>query len=155
MEEPGYIVPPPGLIPPRSDPGADAAPPRPLIVPGRELPAFAAPAPAPSPQRPVWRLTLPGGRRLTVGGTVLLGRNPALPPGVARAELVAVDDPASTVSKTHAELDLAGDGLTVTDLHSTNGVRVAGVPAEPGVATVVPDGAELTLGDFRIVAERA
>ncbi|MGH1548434.1 FHA domain-containing protein [Leifsonia poae] len=174
MDDSGFIVPPPGLIPSRPDPAPspDApripdrrpGPPPPADrepAPGRPLPAF-TPPPGPGgpvvPARPVWRLHLPGDRSLPVTRPVLLGRNPsaaAAPAGAVDAELIALDDPASTVSKTHAALLPDGDALTVIDLHSTNGVTLAGVRIPAGEPVPVTPGSELLLGDLRVRAERS
>jgi hypothetical protein len=155
MDDRGFIVPPPGLIPSRPEP---AVPDREAASAGRPLPAFVPPsapgAPVP-PARPVWRLLLPGGRSVPITRTVLLGRNPSRAQADGDAEAIALEDPTSTVSKTHAALALQGDDLTVTDLHSTNGVLVAGTRATPGRPVVVADGAELLLGDYRVSVERA
>jgi len=159
MDDSGFIVPPPGLIPSRTeagDPTGDAD-----SVPGRPLPVFTPPpgpgAPA-APARPVWRLHLPGDRSLPLTRPVLLGRNPsasAAPPEVVDAELIALDDPASTVSKTHAALLPDGDALAVIDLHSTNGVTLAGVRIPAGEPVPVAPGSELLLGELRVRAERS
>jgi predicted component of type VI protein secretion system len=47
------------------------------------------------------------------------------------------------------------DGLTVTDLHSTNGVLVGGSRIEPGMPAAVADGTDLLLGDLRIHVARS
>lgn len=155
MDDSGFIVPPPGLIPPR--PPAAAEPGEGAPAPVRPLPAFAPPAgpAAPAAAGPVWRVILPAGRSVPVGRGVLLGRNPSPDAYPTAAEAIALDDPTSTVSKTHAVLVADGDALTATDLHSTNGVLIDGRRAEPGVATEVPAGAELRLGDLRIRVERS
>ncbi|MFP3465012.1 FHA domain-containing protein [Leifsonia sp. SIMBA_070] len=160
MDDSGFIVPPPGLIPScpsPSSPGASDGP-----VPVRPLPAFTpppGPGAPPAPVRPVWRLLLPGGRAVPVTRTILVGRNPSRSAyagaDAADAELIALDDPTSTVSKTHAALTPEGDTLRVTDLHSTNGVLVGGARAEPGEPTIVPPGARLLLGDLLVDAERS
>ena len=160
MDDRGFIVPPPGLIPSRPSEPAPA----PLaeridaVAPGRSLPAF-VPPPGPNgpgtSARPVWRLLLPGGRAIPLTRAVLLGRNPSRGAHAGDAEPIALDDPTSTVSKTHALLVVDGDTLTVTDLNSTNGVVVAGTRAVPGEPAVVPDGADLLLGDLSIRVELA
>ena len=160
MDDRGFIVPPPGLIPsrppePTPTPAAERIE---AVAPGRALPAFtpsAGPNGPAAPARPVWRLVLPGGRVVPLTRAVLLGRNPTRGAHAGDAEPIALDDPTSTVSKTHALLVVEGDTLTVTDLHSTNGVVVAGARAEPGEPAVVPDGAELLLGDLSIRAQLA
>ena len=162
----GFIVPPPGLIPPRRD--ADQATRR---APERApLPAFHATGPgqtpaAPPPSEPHrpspnWTLVLPGGSATAVDGPALLGRNPSATPPWEAATLVVVDDPARSVSKTHAALEPVGERLRVVDLHSTNGVTVvradgsrselaAGVPADVG------SGVTLLLGTFAVRVERS
>jgi len=157
MDDSGFIVPPPGLIPPKPAAGAGGGA-APAAAPVRPLPAFAPPAgpqAPPASPRPVWRLVLPGGRSIPVTRPVLLGRNPSPSAHPGSAEPIALDDPTSTVSKTHALLDPEDDTLTVTDLHSTNGVVVGGERAEPGVPTPVPSGAELRLGDLRARVEHS
>jgi len=110
------------------------------------------------PARPVWRLHLPGDRSIPVTGTLLVGRNPSHSAysSAPDADLIALEDPTSTVSKTHAAVAVdRGDGLTVTDLHSTNGVIIDGVRAEPGAPVPVADGGEVLLGDLRVRVERS
>jgi pSer/pThr/pTyr-binding forkhead associated (FHA) protein len=173
MDDSGFIVPPPGLIPSKP---ADGPPPQgDALATVRPLPAFTPPTPnAPAvPVRPVWRLILPGGRSVPITRDVLLGRNPSRAAHTAHTaqtlhtaqtphtaptpdpELIALDDPTSTVSKTHALLSPDGEALTVTDLHSTNGVLVAGTRVEPGAPTPVPDGADLLLGDLGVRLQRS
>jgi len=116
-----------------------------------------------SPRRaaPAWRLIVPGHPDpVTVDGTVFLGRNPVATPGVAATGLLALDDPAKSVSKTHAMLEVDASGLWVHDLDSTNGVWVApadGEPVEavPGRRIEVPADSTLELGDFVIRVEHA
>jgi uncharacterized membrane protein YhaH (DUF805 family) len=143
-------------------------------IPGVSAPAatafapVAAPVPAPAADlestRMVppsslsgWALDLPDGRSLPVDGAMSFGRDPVSDHG---GVLVPVDDPARSMSKTHARFDFAGGAVTVTDLHSTNGTRVEapGVPAvsvAPGLSAVVPAGATVFLGDYRVRLRRA
>ncbi|WP_229671342.1 FHA domain-containing protein [Salinibacterium xinjiangense] len=70
-----------------------------------------------------------------------------------------MDDPAKSVSKTHAMLEVDADGLWVLDLDSTNGVWVVpagegAIEVEPGQRVAVPAGADLELGDLVIQVER-
>ena len=157
-DRPGFIVPPPGLIPERPAGQRPARAPEPVALP-TFLPPTASGAPAPRPE-PVWRLIVPGGTRVPVTGTVLLGRNPAAAAHPGPADLVSLADPTSTVSKTHAAVSAAGAVLTVTDLHSTNGVVAISPAGEertlvPGVPAEVEQGGALQLGDLRIGVERA
>jgi predicted component of type VI protein secretion system len=136
----------------------------------------AAPAPAPEPAEAEWdstRMTardvramdpapdvavvleLESGERRVVDRPTLLGRNPQAPDD-GPWNLVAVDDPTRSVSKTHAELRADPSGLWLTDRGSTNGtvVSVPGAPprvAEPGTRVRVPVGATIHVGDRRIV----
>ncbi|CAI9390564.1 FHA domain-containing protein [Microbacterium sp. T2.11-28] len=81
---------------------------------------------------------------------VVLGRRPAADPSFPQAQLIAVQDDARTVSKTHARLELRGEKWLVTDLGSTNGVLVRTlmgeeVEVEPG--TELEAGERFFLGD--------
>lgn len=161
MDTPGFITPPPNLIPPRHDTGTQTqrAPSR-----KRELPAFLPPTAPKSAQPTVkptsWRLTLPDGTQVTIAGAVLLGRDPVHVEPWAAATLLKLDDPAKTVSKTHAAIAVDGDAVTVTDLHSTNGVFVmppAGdeIAVKPGESATVAAGASVDLGRYTILVDQA
>jgi hypothetical protein len=84
------------------------------------------------------------GQRVTFPAPVAvnLGRNPA-----ATAEgdrLVSVDDPESTVSKTHARLEHSRGATWITDGGSTNGTEIV---SDEGVATPLPAGRRTALGE--------
>jgi hypothetical protein len=162
VDSSGFIVPPPHLFPPREDTGTETA-----RVPDRvrELPAFLPPAAATTAGDPAatgvrrWRLVLPGGHVVPLAGSVLIGRNPVAFGPWPDAQLVAVDDPASSVSKTHAAFEAGSDDVRVTDVHSTNGVVAvsqagAETPLEPGVSAPVGEGAVVRLGRFSVRVER-
>jgi hypothetical protein len=162
VDKPGFITPPPNLIPPRHDTGTQTqrAP-----VRKRELPAFRPAAPGaaiaaepPAPEQ--WRLTLPDGSTLTVEGPLLLGRDPVRFEPWSDAKIVKLDDPAKSVSKTHAAIEVGAQGLTVTDLHSTNGVFVvppgaAEVAVGPGESTQVAAGTRIDFGRYTILVDQA
>lgn len=177
MATPEFIVPPPGLIPaaplPRENAEADVP-----ETSRRVLPAFppppAPPSPpantititattiAPKPASPVggWRLRGAGDLEVPLRRPVLLGRDPAVEPSRADAASVALIDPARTVSKTHALVEVLGDRVLVTDLHSTNGTRVLDTHGEaselvPGEPAEAPLGATLLLGEFALRVDRA
>lgn len=101
-----------------------------------------------------WAIRLPDGRDIPLGSAVVLGRNPTAPPGSAAVQL-ALDDPARSVSKTHALLEVR-DGLPwVTDLRSTNGTTLTNdvgeaLVCDPGTAVPVADGWVVGLGEFDI-----
>ena len=75
------------------------------------------------------------------------------------AKGIPVVDPARSVSKTHALVEAAHDGVSVVDLHSTNGVRIRTADVElhelaPGIPAVIPPGASILLGDLELRVER-
>ena len=154
-DEDGFITLPPGIVdsgthrlaerPPREERAQD------------DIVFFAAPIGAPVPLG--WKLHLPGDRGVDIAGTLFLGRDPVATPGHADAAALALDDPAKTLSKTHAMLERDGEELWVHDLNSTNGTVIAlpdGSVTEvvPGRRVEVPAGAELELGDYVIRVDR-
>ncbi|MBD7981735.1 RDD family protein [Oerskovia merdavium] len=99
-------------------------------------------------------LELESGRRVTVTGSALIGRNPQAT-GEGSVVLVAVEDPTRSVSKTHAEMGVDADGLWLVDRGSTNGTiltRPGGAPQvlEAGVRAVVTVGSVVQVGDRRL-----
>ncbi|MFD4420327.1 FHA domain-containing protein [Agromyces sp. NPDC058484] len=172
MAEPDFIVPPPGLIP--AAPPADAPVRRPPDAPPRILPAIAAPpgvAPPPGIASPPVRVEAPAtvvgpgvwrirgtGIDVLLGRPVVLGRDPSVDPA-RPADPLAVTDPARSVSKTHARIEVVDDLVVVTDLHSTNGTRVQRADGEsrelhPGRGTPVPCAATLLLGEYPVRLDR-
>lgn len=108
---------------------------------------------------PAWRIVLPGRPPLTVDAPLYLGRNPVVPDDDPDARAIAVDDPAKSVSKTHARLEVEGGLLWVADLDSTNGVWIVtpdgdATDVSPGRPMQVPAGADIELGDYVIQVER-
>ncbi len=90
---------------------------------------------------PYAELVLPDGSRFPLGdGPVTLGR-------LAECDLV-LNDP--NVSRRHAEFRRTTDGVVVTDLGSTNGTRVNGVPVRE---QQLVSGDELTVGSTTLVFE--
>jgi hypothetical protein len=175
---PDFIVPPPGLLPPAPE---NTEPERTVqAAPARVLPTFAPvppphvgaplmppvlpmPGPAASPAAEAapgpWRLTGQGGFEVVVDRRLVLGRDPVPAPQHADAKPVPVVDPARSVSKTHALVDAAADGVSVTDLHSTNGVRIRTADVglhelAPGIPAVVPPGESILLGDLELRVQR-
>ena len=182
MAEPDFIVPPPGLIPAAPSEAPDRsvrdAPSRvlPTFPPPGAVPPPAAPSPPASaapptgetlieaptrvPQPGAWRLRGEGGLEVLVLRPMVLGRDPVADGAHASAAAITLADPARSVSKTHALVDVVDDALTVTDLHSTNGTRVQDSDGrshelEPGSATPVASGATLLLGDLALHVDRA
>lgn len=180
MVAPDFIVPPPGLIP--AAPSRDEPEPTTRGAPRRALPAFSPPpgivpptgprvavpsgpddgieAPTPSPVDGAWRLRGPGGLEVLLLRPVVLGRDPLPDPGAPDAVVIRVEDPARSVSKTHARIAVVEGRATVTDLASTNGTRVltpegASRELEPGRPVEAPSGATLLLGEFAVRLDRA
>ena len=94
-------------------------------------------------KRDRWVLELPGGQQHElVGDDIVVGRKPVAIDG---SEVLVVNDPTRTLSKSHARLRRSGETWTIEDLDSTNGVFVTDatgtqVELEPGTAvTVVGD----------------
>lgn len=88
------------------------------------------------------------GRHVTVTGRVLIGRDPRPADEEHADQLLPVTTDSVGVSKTHLQMDVGADGISVTDRQSTNGVRIVGAdgrvrhcpPGEPvpvGVGDVV------------------
>jgi len=174
-----FIVPPPGLVPgePPAAPERASKPVErtlPTFAPGRSGPPPLLPTPggpvvqAPPPIDPAdeatgervrWRLAAAGGADAVVTGPSVLGRAPRIEDAEGASAAVPIDDPSRTVSKTHALAVPAGAALAVTDLHSTNGVRIErpGAEAEelaPGGTGLVGDGEVLVLGRLRLLVAR-
>jgi pSer/pThr/pTyr-binding forkhead associated (FHA) protein len=86
-----------------------------------------------------------------VGRAVVVaeGKRYAVPPGGAtigrsrECDIVLGD---SNVSRKHAEIRPRGDGWTITDLGSTNGVRVNGRQARANDAQPIASGDALAVG---------
>lgn len=157
------------------------APGLPPVVPSTVEEAVAAPAPAtvapaasasaeeavdetraslPRRDSPTaWSVVLPTGQSVPVASAVIVGRDPVANASWPAAVLLPALDPAKSLSKTHALLEIDGGILWVHDLDSTNGVFVAApgvdvVQVDPGTRAVVPDGAEVELGEFIVTAVR-
>lgn len=100
----------------------------------------------------VLRIRVDDGQDVQLGGSVLLGRNPAAQPGEVVEQLLPVSDPGRSISKTHLHLRVDGDGVWVTDRNSTNGSAVTtpdGLQTRltPGEASFVRPGSTVHFGD--------
>lgn len=100
----------------------------------------------------VLRIKLDDGRDFQLDRTVLVGRNPVGQTGEQQAQLLAVDDPGRSISKTHLHLLTDGPGVWVTDRNSTNGSAVTTpdgrrTPLQPGVPGFVSPGSTVHFGD--------
>jgi hypothetical protein len=105
-----------------------------------------------------WRLVLPDGRAIVVTKTTLIGRNPGSSSRFPGAKLEKVEDPAKSVSKTHAALEADSEGLWITDLGSTNGIILTQpdgteLDLEAEARTLAGAGADIDLGDFVLRVE--
>lgn len=175
MDKPGFIVPPPWLLPardeestvPASVPSDRSAPaslpaflPTPLgVKPAAARPPFVVPSPEETPVVGGWRLTLDDGQSIIVTEALVLGRDPAPVPSRPNARLVTVHDPARSVSKTHAVIELDGSTLAVSDLGSTNGVSITApdgtvTDLDPGDREILDSGSRLILGEFGVTVDR-
>ncbi|HET6672824.1 MAG TPA: FHA domain-containing protein [Agromyces sp.] len=186
MAEPDFIVPPPGLIPaaepadePADEPDRTVRDPRPRVLPAFSPPGIVAPPRPPSAARPTapparaprveapgagsaegaWRLRATGGVEVLLLRPVVLGRDPNADTARAGAATIPLTDPARSVSKTHAFVEVVDGRVTVTDLFSTNGTRVLSAEGEvrelePGQAADAPNGATLLLGEYAVRLDR-
>ena len=146
-ENSNFITPPPGLFP--NAPAVEPTPtetqsatqryvrPEATTRPSVQPPAF-FPAPIGAPVRPL-SLTLEteDGARHVVTTRAILGRNPSATGDWAGALTIVIDDPAKTVSKSHAALRVTPTGSTLMDLGSTNGTAV--VRSDETEVTLAPD----------------
>ena len=127
--------------------------PAPALPPGVvTVDAPIAAAPPPREIGALLLLTFDTGQRaqLRIPAEANLGRRPDATS--AEDQLVAVDDPAGSVSKTHLRLEYRGDSVWVTDLGSTNGSQMiddtgASSPLAPGARTRLDDGASVRIGE--------
>ena len=136
---------PPPIIPPAPPP---AAPPQ-----------VVAPTP-PTPTVPAATLLGSDGLRYELPGPALVGRNPSPIDGQPPIARISVADDTLSISKTHARLEPATDGIWVLDLRSSNGSTVvngagAVVACEPHVPLLAAWGSTLSLGDREFVVHKA
>jgi hypothetical protein len=89
-----------------------------------------------------WRVAFDTGESFLVEGLVLVGRRPEPRPGEPVRHLVPLASQDMSLSKTHAQLQVAPDGvLVVMDRGSTNG----SVLVRQGVSRDLPAGKPTTL----------
>lgn len=104
-------------------------------------------------------MTFDSGESFLVEGLALLGRRPEARPGESVRHLIALRSSDMSLSKTHAQLQVAPDGiLVVMDRGSTNGSIVIrqGVSKELGArrpATLL-DGDRVRFGDCQMTVAR-
>lgn len=102
------------------------------------------------------RLTADDGSERLVEKAVVIGRNPSAP---GEEVLFVLKDDTRSVSKTHLRIDGTDEEITVTDLGSTNGSTILREDGSrenlvPNAPTVLPTGAQLTLGDRTLSVEK-
>ncbi|MGV3564121.1 MAG: FHA domain-containing protein, partial [Nocardioides sp.] len=129
------------------------------VRPDAAVPAPAASGPSGTSGASGWTVRLDTGEELPVHGLTLLGRGPHARAGESVSRLVPLQSGDMSVSKTHAQLQLADDGtLVAMDRGSTNGSVVVrrGVPRHlsPGRPTTLLDGDVLRLGDRTLQVSR-
>ena len=107
-----------------------------------------APVVTPSGPPSGWLLSFDTGERVAVDGLVLVGRRPEGRGGETVRRLVALPSQDMSLSKTHAQVALAGDGaLVVMDRGSTNG----SVLIRQGVSRPLSGGKPATLLEGDVV----
>ncbi|MFF1828012.1 RDD family protein [Paenarthrobacter sp. NPDC058040] len=139
------------VVPPAGNPGPQAGNPPVPAHPDDDLDRTQM-RPGAARAQAVLRIRVDDGQDVQLGGTVLLGRNPAPQPGETTQHLLPVSDPGRSISKTHLHLRVDGDGVWVTDRNSTNGSAVTtpdGIQTRlhPGEAVFVRPGSTVHFGD--------
>lgn len=113
-------------------------------------------------RRPItdgWVLILEDGREVPIRPTVLLGRFPTPEVGEEVAELVAVDEGARMVSKTHLLVGVDNRGVYLVDRQSRNGSSLVDAEGQlhrlrPGEPVRVTEGQIVSFGDRRLAIRR-
>ena len=146
--------PPPSRPRPAPDPAPDPAR-KVTVQPIPPPPATSAPPPPPAPvQAPVqapaarWTVSFDTGESLLVEGLGLVGRRPEGRAGEPVRHLVPLPSKDMSLSKTHAQFQVAADGtLVVMDRGSTNGSTLV----RSGVSRDLPAGKPTSLLDGDVV----
>lgn len=156
-------MPPPGILPHKRR--GDG----PLVEPIRPTFDRVVPAPPVAPVRPTfatrdveltarpgaWQLVQADGRRSELGISTVLGRDPVVPDARPHATPVRFDDPARSLSKTHALIDVEAGRVLLQELNSTNGIVVT---TATGIRNEMPAGSRrqlssgdcIELGEFKL-----
>jgi hypothetical protein len=100
------------------------------------------------------RAVLDDGSVVDLGELTLIGRDPVGAAG-EQAQLVAIEDPTRSVSKTHLGIICEGTAWSVMDRNSTNGSCVVLSDGtlnrlDAGVPVPIGDGVEVRFGDRRL-----
>jgi len=146
---------------PRTPVAATPPPPAsvPVGVPEPERTVRRSPVVTPTGVEAGWVLAFDTGEKVPVDGVVLVGRRPSARPGEAVRHLVALPSQDMSLSKTHAQIGVAGDGaLVVMDRGSTNGSVLTrqGVsrPLSGGKPTTLLEGDLVRFGDRSMEVSR-
>lgn len=107
----------------------------------------------------IWRVVFDSGETFVVEGLTLIGRRPEPRSGETPAHRVALKSPEMSVSKTHAQVTIASDGvLVVLDRGSTNGTvlhrKGVSKPVSPGKSTTLLEGDRVQFGDREMTVVR-
>lgn len=112
-----------------------------------------------APRRSTWSLSGPDGVAHPIRLPTVIGRAPQRLADRDDVEVLPLVDPTKSLSKSHALLELDGDGLTIRDLGSTNGIllvdetnREVMLPVDIRVPVVA--GTRFELGDFVLIIDR-
>jgi uncharacterized RDD family membrane protein YckC len=108
-----------------------------------------------APERRTVKLVLDDGTEQSAQGPVVVGRNPE---AADHETALVLRDQTRSVSKTHLRLTPTFDGVTVTDLGSTNGSAIVGrdgtrVPLTANEPVELPAGARVAVGDRTLTVE--
>ena len=168
------LLPAPAATPPIADqPVAPAPVVGATIQPGPPPAPFAPPTPPPPPPVPPapthvrrpdpvgarWAVAFDTGERFEVVGLTLVGRRPEPRPGEPVQQVVPLPSTDMSLSKTHAQFQVAPDGaLVVMDRGSTNGSFVVrqglSKPLAPGRPSTLLDGDVVRFGDRTMKVSR-
>ena len=140
-------------------PGPPVAASVPVGVPESQRTVRRSPVVTPTGVEAGWVLAFDTGEKVPVDGVVLVGRRPSARPGEAVRHLVALPSQDMSLSKTHAQIGVAGDGaLVVMDRGSTNGSVLTrqGVsrPLSGGKPTTLLEGDLVRFGDRSMEVSR-
>ena len=154
---PAVATPPPATASPQ--PGPPVAAPQTVGVPESQRTVRRSPVVTATGVPVGWVLVFDTGEKVPVDGVVLVGRRPSARPGEAVRHLVALPSQDMSLSKTHAQIGVAGDGaLVVMDRGSTNGSVLTrqGVsrPLSGGKPTTLLEGDLVRFGDRSMEVSR-
>ena len=95
-----------------------------------------------------FRLEFDDATSVAVRGKGLIGRNPT--PGADIEHLITLEDPSSSLSRTHLEFGIGPSGLWIRDPGSTNGTQIEyrgrRIQIERGLAIAAPSGCTIHMG---------